>query len=116
MVADLSEAGPMKYFDKTTILLIAVLCVALLDWHTSMPAFAADLAIPPLHIERVHPGPQQSTHEKYTPLENFQPDDALGRCTAWTDGCRSCGRNPDGVSCSNIGFACQPSAPRCTRR
>lgn len=36
-------------------------------------------------------------------------------CTAWTDGCRTCGRNPDGVFCSNVGFACQASEPRCTQ-
>jgi hypothetical protein len=36
-------------------------------------------------------------------------------CTAWTDGCRTCGRNPDGVFCSNVGIACQVSKPRCTR-
>jgi hypothetical protein len=34
---------------------------------------------------------------------------------AWTDGCRACGRNPDGVFCSNVGLACQASEPRCTR-
>jgi hypothetical protein len=36
-------------------------------------------------------------------------------CIAWTDGCRACGRNPDGVFCSNVGFACQASEPRCTQ-
>ncbi len=36
-------------------------------------------------------------------------------CTAWTDGCRSCAKNPDGVLCSNVGVACQSSEPSCTR-
>jgi hypothetical protein len=36
-------------------------------------------------------------------------------CTAWTDGCRSCGSGPSGVFCSTPGIACQSSEPHCTR-
>jgi len=37
-------------------------------------------------------------------------------CLEWTDGCRVCLRSPDGSdSCSNIGIACLPGKPRCTR-
>jgi hypothetical protein len=46
-------------------------------------------------------------------LEEFAKG-ANAACTAWTDGCRSCGKGADGVFCSNVGIACQPSAPRCS--
>jgi hypothetical protein len=36
-------------------------------------------------------------------------------CASWTDGCRACGRDPEGISCSNIGIACQVKEPHCTR-
>jgi hypothetical protein len=36
-------------------------------------------------------------------------------CTAWTDGCRSCGSGAGGVFCSTPGIACQTSEPHCTR-
>jgi hypothetical protein len=37
------------------------------------------------------------------------------RCAFWTDECVNCSRGADGGApiCSNIGFACQPSAIRC---
>jgi hypothetical protein len=38
-------------------------------------------------------------------------------CLEWTDGCRVCQKPPTGeVACSNVGPACLPQAPRCTRR
>jgi hypothetical protein len=37
-------------------------------------------------------------------------------CTAWTDGCRSCGSGASGVFCSTPGIACLPVEPHCTRR
>jgi hypothetical protein len=38
-------------------------------------------------------------------------------CLEWTDGCRVCQKPATGEAvCSNIGVACLPQAPRCTRR
>lgn len=38
-------------------------------------------------------------------------------CLEWTDGCRTCTRNPGGEAiCSNIGIACVPTAPVCSKR
>lgn len=37
-------------------------------------------------------------------------------CQEWTDDCRVCVRQPGGeMACSNIGIACLPAKPRCTR-
>lgn len=43
------------------------------------------------------------------------PKNISATCTAWTDGCRACGRSPDGVFCSNVGIACQSSETHCIR-
>jgi hypothetical protein len=75
-------------------------------------ALAADLPLLPLHSR---------THHKAAPaadtgrLEDFAKGPNAG-CTAWTDDCRACGKNPDGVVCSNVGIACLPSRPHCTRQ
>jgi len=38
-------------------------------------------------------------------------------CAEWTDGCRSCQRDPNGDPvCPNIGPACQPKPITCARR
>jgi hypothetical protein len=37
-------------------------------------------------------------------------------CDRWTDDCRSCSRQADQYSCSNIGIACQPKEIRCIER
>ncbi|MGF3026723.1 hypothetical protein ACQVP2_28380 [Methylobacterium aquaticum] len=37
-------------------------------------------------------------------------------CREWTDSCRVCTRDGDGLHCSTPGFACQREALRCTRR
>ena len=86
-------------------------------------AFAADLAIIPRHTGHQHPGtviskPDTSKSDISKPgaetrLEEFAAG-PNANCTAWTDGCRSCGKGPGGVFCSNIGIACQPSQPRCS--
>jgi hypothetical protein len=73
---------------------------------------AADLAIVPRPSRIQHPSAPASSVMR---LEEFAKGPNAS-CTAWTDGCRSCGSSPDGVFCSNVGIACQPSEPRCTRR
>src|ERR1700733_10718497 len=77
----------------------------------TVSTFAADLAIVPRHSGHQHPGADTSAPDAGTRLEEFAKGPNAS-CTAWTDGCRSCGKGPDGVFCSNVGIACQPSQPR----
>jgi hypothetical protein len=51
------------------------------------------------------------------PKARALPADGLpASCLEWTDGCRVCAHAPDGaIACSNVGIACQPQKPRCTR-
>ena len=46
---------------------------------------------------------------------SIQSGAGLQACLAWTDGCVACERADSKISCSNIGIACQPEAPRCLR-
>lgn len=39
----------------------------------------------------------------------------LPGCAVWTDRCVTCRHMADGVSCSNIGIACQPQAVECVQ-
>jgi hypothetical protein len=75
-------------------------------------AVAADLAVIPRHS--VISKPDTSKPAAEMPLEKFATG-ANADCTAWTDDCRSCGKGPSGVFCSNVGIACLPSVPHCTR-
>ena len=75
--------------------------------------FAADLPVIPRHSHQ-QPAPSASRPGTEPRLEQFAKG-ANASCTAWTDGCRSCGKGPAGVFCSNVGIACLPSQPRCTR-
>ena len=72
---------------------------------------AADLPVIPQHR---HPGIGVSRPDTGTRLEEFAQG-PNANCTAWTDGCRACGKGPAGVVCSNVGIACLPSPPRCVR-
>jgi hypothetical protein len=76
--------------------------------------FAADLTLVPRHFGHQHPGTGTSRPDTETRLEDFAKGPNAS-CTAWTDGCRSCGKGPEGVFCSNVGIACLPSQPRCSR-
>jgi len=67
-------------------------------------AVAADLAVIPRHSVISKP----VTSKPEMPLEKFATGANAG-CTAWTDDCRSCGKGPSGVFCSNVGIACLPS-------
>jgi hypothetical protein len=77
------------------------------------PAFAADLPLVSGHSQ-IHREAPASSGGVETRLEKFAKG-PHATCTAWTDGCRTCGRNPDGIYCSNVGIACLPSEPHCTR-
>src|SRR5215470_9783304 len=39
----------------------------------------------------------------------------LPGCVEWTDRCVTCQRDAGGITCSNIGIACQPKAVECVR-
>ena len=75
-------------------------------------AFAADLPLIPRHSRTQHKATPESDAGR---LEDFAKGANAG-CTAWTDDCRACGKNPGGVVCSNVGIACLPSRPHCTRQ
>src|SRR5579863_9061404 len=55
--------------------------------------FAADLVVVPGHsLSKPHAPPKDTSRiERGTPLEEFATG-ANASCTAWTDGCRTCGR------------------------
>ena len=75
---------------------------------------AVDLPLVSSHSQTqapVSPAPKAAAERR---LEDFASG-PHATCTAWTDGCRTCGRNPDGIFCSNVGFAFQASEPSCTR-
>ena len=76
---------------------------------------AADLSLVPRHSKTNDLGAPASKVDADLRLEGFAKG-PNATCTAWTDGCRSCGNGPDGIFCSNVGIACQPSEPHCTRR
>jgi hypothetical protein len=103
---------------RRTAIASLVVLTGLLGLGTEL-TFAADLAVIPRHTGHPHPGADisksvTSTPETGTRLEEFATG-PNANCTAWTDGCRSCGKGPEGVFCSNIGIACQPSPTRCSR-
>jgi hypothetical protein len=76
--------------------------------------YAADLPLVSGHARTQMPGSPAPKVNADTRLEDFARGPHAA-CTAWTDGCRACARNPDGVFCSNVGFACQAAEPHCTR-
>lgn len=111
----------MSPFRRTVVIVSMFALASLLDLALGTGSFGADLPVVPRHhgIQH-HPASggasKADTAIKADPgmrLEEFArgPNAA---CTAWTDGCRSCGKGPDGVFCSNVGIACQPSVTRCS--
>jgi hypothetical protein len=77
-------------------------------------ATAADLPVPspsPEHAQPSQPAAPQSAPAQASPLV---PPNAT--CQEWTDGCRTCQRQPGGkAACSNVGIACTPKEAQCTR-
>jgi hypothetical protein len=100
---------------KTAAIVGAMALIGLLGLsdRTSL-TIAADLPLVSRDSKTDNLGAPASKVDANPRLERF----AKGRnatCTAWTDGCRSCGKGPDGIFCSNVGIACQASEPHCTR-
>jgi hypothetical protein len=98
-----------------TLPLLGLLALSgLLDVTLGTASFGADLKLLPkrsiIHVPASHGAAKAEPELR---LEEFAKGPNAA-CTAWTDGCRSCGKGPDGVFCSNVGIACQPSAPRCS--
>lgn len=81
----------MQRFHLTMVMTAALLIAA--------GARGAEIEIPP------------PAKPKELPVHINQPN-----CSRWTDECVNCTRGADGQApiCSNIGFACQPKAIRCT--
>jgi hypothetical protein len=97
---------------RTAVIVITLALIVLLGSTLGKGSiFAADLSLLPRHSESRSPDASAKTESR---LEDFAKGPNAA-CTAWTDGCRSCGSGPDGVFCSNVGIACQPSKPRCSR-
>jgi hypothetical protein len=77
-------------------------------------AMAADLPVPnppPAHAQPPQPAAPQSAPAQ---ANSLAPPNAT--CQEWTDGCRTCQRQPSGeTACSNVGIACTPKEAQCTR-
>jgi hypothetical protein len=80
----------------------------------SRPMFAADLPLVIKHSKAPRVTAPVSKDNAEPRLEEFAKG-VNASCTAWTDGCRSCGSSASGVFCSTPGIACQTSEPHCTR-
>jgi hypothetical protein len=80
----------------------------------SWPTFAADLPLIVRHSKAPRVTAPVSKDNAEPRLEEFAKGPNAS-CTAWTDGCRSCGSSASGVSCSTPGIACMPAEPHCTR-
>jgi hypothetical protein len=93
------------------IFAIAGLCGLTLG---TQPTRAADLPLVIKHSKAPRVAAPVSKDNAEPRLEEFARGPNAS-CTAWTDGCRSCGSGPGGVFCSTPGIACQLSEPHCTR-
>jgi len=82
-------------------------------WSRSALAADLPLVIKPSKAPRVAAPVSKDNAEPR--LEEFAKGPNAS-CTAWTDGCRSCGSSAGGVFCSTPGIACLPVEPHCTRR
>jgi len=113
---------PVSLFRRTILIASVFALFGLLDLTAGTGPFAADLPLVPGHSKiQHHPAPSgtpkvdaETKADTEIRLEEFA-NGPNAACTAWSDGCRACGKAPDGVFCSNVGIACQPSVPRCTR-
>jgi hypothetical protein len=106
----------MSISGRTVVIIGLLALTGALALTLSTGSSAADLPMVPRHspIKRLPLPKDASRMDSGMRLEEFAhgPNAA---CTAWTDGCRSCGKGADGVFCSNVGVACVPTEPRCTR-
>jgi hypothetical protein len=102
---------------RTVVIVSLLALTGLLDLTLATGSFGADLSLVPrrsiIHLPASNGAAKADTDKAELRLEEFAKGPNAA-CTAWTDGCRSCGKGPDGVFCSNVGIACQRSAPRCS--
>lgn len=83
---------------------VRIYSVVLLTAVALWPAVAAAADVPPARPA----APAKTTGP-------FAPPSA--DCLEWTDGCRTCRREPGAeATCSNVGVACAPRAPVCSKR
>jgi hypothetical protein len=101
----------MKSIRMSRIFKIAILIIViLLNFSVESNLSADDINVDRHDSKIQNPGP---------PVINFPtekvPEGIDSTCTAWTDGCRACGCNPDGIFCSNEGIACRSFEMHCVR-
>jgi hypothetical protein len=82
--------------------------MGLILWLLSVPALAADLP-----LDRPKSEPSAPSQSQIEPPNVFKQPDAT--CVSWTDGCRTCTKQAEGVVCSNVAITCTQTAVRCTQ-
>ena len=105
---------PRKFRGAAIVVVFALagLCGSTLR---TQPTLAADLPLVTKHSKVPRVTVPASKGNVELRLEEFARGPNAS-CTAWTDGCRSCGSGPEQeVFCSTPGIACQSSEPHCTR-
>jgi hypothetical protein len=107
----------MSLLSRTVVIVGMFALTGLVDLALGARSFGADMPLVSGHpaIQSLPASRRAPKVDAETRLEEFAKG-PNATCTAWTDGCRSCGNGPEGVFCSNVGIACQPSEPRCSRR
>jgi hypothetical protein len=85
----------------------ALACIVMLAFIT--PVVAADLPLKP-----ATEAPPANTTQPAKSAGPFAAPSAT--CQEWTDGCRTCQRQPTGeAACSNVGIACVSKELKCTK-
>lgn len=77
----------------------------------AVTARAAEPALPAAAPEAVPGAPAKPP----VPPDDPAVQARLPGCAVWTDHCVTCEHEAGGISCSNIGIACQPQAVECVR-
>src|ERR1043166_718878 len=89
-------------------------------WMRSIAALviaAGLLFAPATRAQESKPDAPAPTPESNEGPSIFAYGDVEKTCLMWTDGCRTCSRDPEGAPiCSNLGIACQPKEIQCTSR
>jgi hypothetical protein len=115
MAHRISRKQPMRRGFRTVITAMAFAVTSLCGLTIGTPpVLAADLPLVIRQPKPPHVTAPVSKENGEPRLEEFAKGPNAS-CTAWTDGCRSCGSGSGGVFCSTPGIACQSSEPRCTR-
>jgi hypothetical protein len=111
----MSREHPMPGTFRMAVIAVVFAFAGLCDLTLgTQPTLAADLPLVTRHSKAPRVTVPALKGNAEPRLEEFAKGPNAS-CTAWTDGCRSCGGGPGGVFCSTPGIACQLSEPHCTR-